>query len=120
MIELITVFLDNLKQILIRQKMKRTYKLYELHKSPSVYYLGSFPFVPPPSTLCAPVKEHVPLHSKSICKNMARASGGANRMHQLSCGGTNGKNTICRFEKNKNRRLILLISRAGEISASLE
>ena len=31
---------------------------------------------PPQSTVCAPVTEHVPLHSKSLCKNIARASGG--------------------------------------------
>ena len=37
-----------------------------------------------------PVTEHVPLHSKSLCKNIARASGGgggANNMHPLSWGG---------------------------------
>ena len=34
-----------------------------------------------------PVTEHVPLHSKSLCKSMARASGGANNMHPLSWGG---------------------------------
>ena len=30
--------------------------------------------------------EHVPLHSNSLCKNMARVSGGANNMHRLSWG----------------------------------
>ena len=38
-----------------------------------------------------PVTEHVPLHSKLLCKNIARASGGANNMRPLSWGGTNGK-----------------------------
>ena len=34
-----------------------------------------------------PVTEHVSLHSKSLRKNMARASGGANDMHTISWGG---------------------------------
>ena len=34
-----------------------------------------------------PITEHVSLHSKSIRKNMARASGGANNMHPKSQGG---------------------------------
>ena len=39
-----------------------------------------------------PVTEHVSIHGKSLCKNMARASGGANNMHPLNWGGsTNGK-----------------------------
>ena len=33
------------------------------------------------------VAEHVPLHSKSLCKNIARATGDANNMHPLSWGG---------------------------------
>ena len=42
----------------------------------------------------APVTEHVPLHSKSSCKSIVRASGGANNMYPLSWGGgTNGKDT---------------------------
>ena len=40
----------------------------------------------PPVCYDAPVAEHVPLHSKSLCKNMARASGVANNMHPLSWG----------------------------------
>ena len=36
---------------------------------------------PPP-----PVTEHVSLHSKSLWKNMTRASGGINIMHSLSWG----------------------------------
>ena len=46
------------------------------------FSLGSFPFVlpppppPPPVRYAAPVTEHVPLHIKSLGKNMARASGG--------------------------------------------
>ena len=58
--------------------------------------MGSFPFVPPPPqyVMRPPVTEHVPLHSKSLCKNMARASGGANNMLcamlPLSWGGGGG------------------------------
>ena len=41
-----------------------------------------------------PFTEHVPLHGKSECKNMASASegggGGANNMHPLSWGGGGG------------------------------
>ena len=55
---------------------------------------GSFPFVPPfpQYAKCPPVTEHVPLHSKSLCKNKARASGGAKCMRPLSGGVKNGKN----------------------------
>ena len=42
---------------------------------------GSFPFA---YVMRPPLTEHVPLHSKSLCKNMARASGGAHNMHSLS------------------------------------
>ena len=52
---------------------------------------GYFLFLPPPSTLCSPVTDHVLLHSKSLRKNMARASGGPNNMHPLSGGGGGGK-----------------------------
>ena len=48
--------------------------------------MGSFPFVPP-VRYAPPVTEHVPLHSKSVGKDMERASGGANNMHPLSWGG---------------------------------
>ena len=34
-----------------------------------------------------PVRERVPLHSKSLCKNMAGASGGAKKIHPLSWVG---------------------------------
>ena len=48
----------------------------------------------PLSTLCTPqVTEHVPLHSKALCKNMARASGGANNMQPLSLWGGGGAQT---------------------------
>ena len=58
----------------------------------AIALVGSFPFVsspPPPGPVrYAPsVTEHVPLHSKSLYKNMARAAGGAvgaNNMHPLS------------------------------------
>ena len=35
--------------------------------------------------------DQVPLHSKSLCKIMTRASGGANNMRTLNWGGSNGK-----------------------------
>ena len=43
--------------------------------------IASFSFLPsppppPPVRYAPPVTEHVPLHSKSLWKNMARASGG--------------------------------------------
>ena len=42
-----------------------------------IWDFGSFPFVPPPQyVMLPPVTEHVSLHSKSLCKNIARASGG--------------------------------------------
>ena len=54
--------------------------------------LGSFTFVPlPPVCYAPPVSEHVPLHSKSLCKNMARASGGANNMRPLRWGAQTEK-----------------------------
>ena len=44
-------------------------------------------FLCPPVSYVPPVTEHVPLHSKSSCKNMARSFGGANNMRPL-CWGT--------------------------------
>ena len=58
-----------------------------------VKYLGSFPFVPPQYVMRPPVTEHVPLHSKSLCKNHVRL-GCANNMRPLSWGGTNEKDPI--------------------------
>ena len=52
----------------------------------------------------APVREQVPLNSKSLYKNFARASGGANNMHPLSGGGgggTNGKDPNQNVNSNK-------------------
>ena len=40
-----------------------------------------------------PITEHVPLHSKSLCKNMTRVSECANNMHPLSWGGGGGAQT---------------------------
>ena len=51
------------------------------------FSFGSFPFVPPQYVKLPPIREHVLLHSKSLCKDMASASGGANNMHPLSWGG---------------------------------
>ena len=44
-------------------------------------------YAPPRYVMRPPVTEHVPLNSKSLFKNMARASGGANNMRPLSWGG---------------------------------
>ena len=49
-----------------------------------------FRLCPPQYVICPRVRKHVPLHSKSLCKNMARASGGANKMGLLSWGGGGG------------------------------
>ena len=41
--------------------------------------IGPLPFIPPPPVAYAhPIPEHVLIDSKSLCKNVARASGGAN------------------------------------------
>ena len=45
-----------------------------------------FRLCPPPLRYAPPVTEDVPLHSESLCKNMARASGGANDKHPLILG----------------------------------
>ena len=58
---------------------------------------------PPQYVMRPPVTEHVPLHSKSLCKNMARASGGANNMRPLSWGAQTEK--IRKFHQSKNFRL---------------
>ena len=43
----------------------------------NVYWIFSVCAPPPPPYIMRPqVTEHVPLHSKSLCKNMARVSGG--------------------------------------------
>ena len=46
----------------------------------------SFPFVPPVRYAALALKESVPLHSKSLCKNTARASGCANN-EPIKLGG---------------------------------
>ena len=56
--------------------------------------IGSFPFVPPPPpqyVMLPQVTEHVSLHSKSLCKNIARSSGGCKQYAPTKLGGTNGK-----------------------------
>ena len=64
------------------------------------------PSPPPPPP--PPLKDHVPLHSNSLSKNMARALGVANNTHPLSWGegggGTNGKDPI--FYTNRPRHRI--------------
>ena len=59
---------------------------------PSLYFI--LPPPPPPFT------EHMPLHSKSLFKNMARAYWGTNNMRPLSLGGgTNGKDPFLQMNK---------------------
>ena len=66
-----------------------------------------FPFVPPPPVRYAPPDaEHVPLHSKSSCKNMARASGGCKYYAPSKLGG--GTN-----EKDPKKKLPLVIMIGG-------
>ena len=63
------------------------------------YYIGNhhikiwriFSDCAPPVSYAPPVTEHVPLHSKSPCKNIARASGGCKKYAPTKLGGTNGK-----------------------------
>ena len=67
-----------------------------------ILFMGSLPFVPP-VRYARPVTEHVPLHSKSLCKNMERGSGGANNKI-LSWGGHletifENRETLKLFEK---------------------
>ena len=50
------------------------------------HFLDLFRLYPPP-----PVIEHVPLHRKSSCKNMTRASGVANNMSPLRGGAQTEK-----------------------------
>ena len=60
---------------------------------------GSFPFVPPQYVMRPPVTKHVSLHSKLLCKNIARASGGSNNMRPLSRGGGGGGGGLAQTEK---------------------
>ena len=46
----------------------------------------------PPVRYAPPVLEHVPLHGKSLCKDLERASVGANNMRPLSWGGAQTEN----------------------------
>ena len=50
-------------------------------------FFGYFPFVPP-VRYANPITEHVPLHSKLLCKNIARASGGCKKYAPTMPGGT--------------------------------
>ena len=42
--------------------------------------------------MLTPITDHVSLHGKSLCKNMAGASWGPNKMHPICWGYTNGNN----------------------------
>ena len=48
----------------------------------------------PPVRYAPAVREHATLNSKSLCKNIALASGGANNTRSLSWRDTNGKDLI--------------------------
>ena len=54
----------------------------ELHQNWDFFRLCPLKYV-----MLPPITEHVSLHGKSLCKIIARASGGANNMHPLICGG---------------------------------
>ena len=49
------------------------------------------------------ITEHVSLHGKSICKNTARASGGANNMQPLSWRGGGHKQERSDLGMNTNK-----------------
>ena len=62
----------------------KSFQRYNKHRTFSV---GA----PPPKYVMPPKTEYLPIRSQQLCKNMTRESGGANNMHPLSRGGTNGK-----------------------------
>ena len=64
-------------------------KLNALSANIRIEYKDIFRLCPPPPpqyVMHPPVTEQVSLNGKSLCENMARASGGANIMHPLSWG----------------------------------
>ena len=56
------------------------------------HFLDLSRLCPPPVRYAPPVLEHVPLHGKSLCKDLERASVGANNMRPLSWGGAQTEN----------------------------
>ena len=63
------------------------------YSSVSIVFWDLFRLCPPPSTSSASQLERVPLHSKSLCENMARASGGGGKYYvptKLGCWGGGG------------------------------
>ena len=60
-----------------------THKFYEL-------IVGPFPYVPP-ARYALPVTDRVPVHNKSLNKNMARASGGAKKYALTKLGAQTEK-----------------------------
>ena len=70
-------------------------------KKMRIFSVCTTPPPPPPQyVMRPPVTEHVSLHSKSLCKNIARASGGgggggANNMRPLSWGAQTEKIRKC-------------------------
>ena len=78
------------------------------------YVMHPTPLSPPP------ISEQAPLHSKSLCINMARASGGANNMQPLSWWGHKQKRSkitsvpgdakfICPLSRGRGNRLEQII-----------
>ena len=51
-----------------------------------------------------PITEHVPLNSKTVCKNISRVVGGANNI-QLSWGGTNIKHPKTQLFQLKYKKI---------------
>ena len=86
---------DRMKQKGNENSLKQKIRIFSVCAPPPPLQYVMPP--PPSSTLCPPppVTEHVPLHSKSLGKKMARASGGANnaptKLGGGGGGGTNGK-----------------------------
>ena len=75
--------------------------------------LNSVCATPPPQYfMLPPVTEHVSLLGKSLRRNMARASGGANNTHPLSCvwgRGTNGKDLVFWYHSRLVKTLFALL-----------
>ena len=61
---------------LIRFLVKYAYGCIYIHKFIRIFSVCAPPPPPPQYVMLPPVTEHVSLHSKSLCKNIARASGG--------------------------------------------
>ena len=69
-----------------------------------------FRLCPPQYVMLPPIIVHVSLHGKSLCKIIARVSGGANNMNPLSWGGTNGKNSKKTIRGHINEESVITLS----------